>query len=182
MSGLQPSASKAATLCTQIAVPRTQVRPVHAGCTHAPRLQPMHPGCSPMHTVCRTHARRLQPSCTQAATPCTQAADPMHPGCNPHARRLQTPCTQAATPMHAGALLRALHEHLRRADKVPSYHAHGYLVITPLSIFDELIRCSAYLSRVPTPHHAQSTPDYVPSGLCTCAIWVRVRARVRVRV
>ena len=46
MSGLQPSESKAATLCTQIAVPRTQVRPVHAGCN--------------------PHARRLQPSCTQA--------------------------------------------------------------------------------------------------------------------
>ena len=153
MSGLQPSESKAATLCTQIAVPRTQVRPVHAGCTHAPRLQPHAPRL-------QTHARRLQ-------TPCTQAA---------------APCTQAATLMHAGALLRALHEHLRRADKVPSYHPHGYLVITPLSIFDELIRCSAYLSRVPTAHHAQSTPDNVPSGLCTCALLVRVRARLRVRV
>ena len=143
MSGLQPSASKAATLCTQIAVPRTQVRPVHAGCTHAPRLQPMHPGCNPMHTGCSPHAPRLQ-------TPCTQAADPM---------------PQTATLMHAGALLRALHEHLRRADKVPSYHPHGYLVITPLSIFDELIRCSAYLSRVLTAHHAQRArlTTYLPA-------------------
>ena len=139
MSGLQPSASKAATLCTQIAVPRTQVRP------------------------------------------CAQAATLMHAGCNPHARRLQPSCTQARCFAHFTSIF----DELIRCLVI----THGYLVISwspsyhpPLSIFDELIRCSAYLSRVPTAHHAQSTPDYVPSGLCTCALWVRVRARVRVRV
>ena len=160
MSGLQPSASKAATLCTQIAVPRTQVRPVHAGCTHAPRLQPMHPGCNPMHTGCSPHAPRLQ-------TPCTQAADPM---------------PQTATLMHAGALLRALHEHLRRADKVPSYHSWlpSYHPPEHLRRADKVLRL--LIPRAHRSPRTESTPDYVPSGLCTCALLVRVRARLRVRV
>ena len=135
----------------------------HRRCTHSQdeiRCQgcnPVHPRLQPCAPRLQSHARRFAP-CTQAATPCTQAAAPCTQTatpCTPTATpctQAAAPCTQAAALMHAGALLRALHEHLRRADKVPSYHPHGYLVIPP----PEHLRRADKVLRLPIPRAHRS--------------------------
>ena len=115
----------------------------HRRCTHSQdeiRCQgcnPVNPRLQPCAPRLQSHARRFAP-CTQAATPCTQGAAPCTQTATP-CTQTATPCTQAAAPctqaaalMHAGALLRALHEHLRRANKVRSYHSWlpSYLMVT----------------------------------------------------